>query len=40
MPEFDVVFILLPTEEDFLAADKGGKINQTTIEVFDLDLCF
>ena len=37
MPEFNVVFILFPTEKDFFAADNGGKIDQPAIEVFELD---
>jgi len=37
VPEFDVVLFLLPAEEDFAAADNRGKINQSAVQIFDLD---
>jgi hypothetical protein len=27
MPKLNIVFVLLPTEKDFFAADDSGKIN-------------
>src|SRR6266404_266948 len=37
MPEFDVFFILLPTQKDFSSADDRRKIDQSAIQIFDLD---
>src|SRR5688572_7925471 len=38
VPEFHRILVLLPAEKNFLAADDGGKINQTTLKVLDLNL--
>ena len=37
VPEFDVVFVLFPAEENFFAANKGGEVDKAAIDVFDLD---
>src|ERR1051325_10189648 len=38
VPELDIVFVLFPAEKDFLAVTDGRKINQTAVDVFDLNL--
>src|SRR5260370_15622388 len=38
MPELDVRLVQLPTQENFLAADDGREINQSAVQVLDLDL--
>src|SRR5437764_14719709 len=38
MPEFDIVLVLFPAKENFASADNCGKINQTPVEVFHLNL--
>jgi len=38
VPEFNVVFVLLPAEENFFAGDDGWKIDETAIDVLDLDV--
>src|SRR5688572_11362336 len=38
MPEFDVLLVLFPAKENFFAADDGREIDQSAVEVFNLDL--
>ena len=38
MPELDVVLVLFPAEENLLASDDGGEIDQTALNVLDLKL--
>jgi hypothetical protein len=40
VPVFDVLLVLLPAEKDFAATQKGGKVNQTAVEVLELNLAF
>src|SRR5690348_8184977 len=37
MPELDVVLVLFPAEKNFPAADDGGKIHQSAVDVLDLN---
>jgi hypothetical protein len=37
MPVFDIIFGPLPAEEDFAVATERWKINESAVEVFDLD---
>src|SRR5437870_13772306 len=38
VPELDVLLVLFPAEKNLLAAEDGGEIDQSAVEVFDLDL--
>ena len=33
VPELDVLLVLFPAKEDFLAVEDGRKINQAAVEV-------
>src|SRR6516225_1645873 len=37
MPELNVLLALFPAEENFFPANQGWKINQSSLQVFDLD---
>src|SRR5437870_9343899 len=38
MPEIDVLFVEFPTKKNFLVVAQSGKIDQATVEIFDLNL--
>src|SRR5690349_12281219 len=40
VPELDVVLVLFPAEKYFTTADDGREINQTAIEILDLNFAF
>ena len=37
VPELDILLALLPAEEDLVAGEDGGEIDQAAIQVLDLD---
>src|SRR5438105_750142 len=37
VPVLDIILALLPTKKNFLAADEGREIEQSTVEIFDLN---
>jgi hypothetical protein len=40
MPVLNGIFVLFPTEKYLLASDKGRKVNQSAIQIFDLNFAF
>ena len=37
MPEFNVLFVLLPAQEDLLSANNRREIDQSTFQILNLD---